>query len=194
MIKYVINFNWSGKTFRYIKERPNRPERWYHWSYPTLSGHVHLVKNDCTFDTKEDAQAFADTIRDDAQKALDSHVKEFGVVKRDGWEYNQRRTIKRFTEASRYTIDEYEPDFVFKKERKTGNRGWKKTTGPNQFCHLCGTNILTEKYLQVGQSRVCPFCIKRLATEGQQFIDELKKETPDIEDHHMNTTFLGHME
>lgn len=186
MIKYIIGFQFGKNDQRYIKECSA--------GRPVLSQQPHLVKSGCVCDTKEDAQKGIDSLVADAGKALAFHQKYKPNPKRDSWDYNQMRTLKRFADSKRYSIVEYEPDFVFKKERKASRRGWIEDKTSSKFCHVCGTNMIADKYFQIGQQRICPFCIKNLAKDADQIIDRLKEENPDIVDHHMNTTFLGHLE
>lgn len=194
MVKYVIGFRFGKTDQRFIREYYGAITNMEDWRPPTLSQQKHLVKSEQVFETEQDAKAAIKKLNGDATKALQAHKNKKGYVHRDCWHYNQRRTFKRFADSTRYSVEKYEPDFVFKKERRSGKRCWVKDNSANKFCHVCGMNMVADQYLQVGQSRICPFCIKHLSEDADKAIEKLKEENPDIVDHHMNATFLENLE
>ena len=183
-MKYAIQYKSHDKKIDWVRDGQLSRE----W-HPMLTPNVNMINKDWIFECIGDAQTGINLIVAHAKMQLKKTIAEYNLYHQP---YNFRwiKIHKNFSDATKYTIVEYKPEFVFQKKRKLGKRDWIEGSAKS-YCNNCGSSMYMGKYFQIGQSKVCAFCLETLGLQAKEHIDILD---PRAREDHTNSIFVEEME
>jgi hypothetical protein len=185
-MKYAIQYKTSDKKTDYIRD--GIPSLMRH---PMLTPNVNMIKKEYIYDHIGDAQnGINDIVKQNKLILADIAKSAKQNPGSSMWFLHKMNAQKKYIDASRYSIVEYVPEFAFKKGRKLDKRDWIVGSA-SSFCNNCGSSMYMGSYFQIGQSKVCAFCLETLGKQAKEHIDTLGETA---RDDHNNSIFIEEME